>query len=402
MSAPFAEAEVTTNESELKAIAVEKLIELVTESGVVGYEAPETALEVIVLAVASVLFSNTAQTAAVVLPAIFRNYGTQLLKLPFNEGAAATAKTTWTVVPSEGVRTIEAGTQIEAGGSGFRVEVNTEVKAKATTVELQVVATERGIESNDISGVALQVNPIDWVTEVQIVGETASGAEQELDSDYLTRLAAQLELQAPRPVNAADFAPFILGVPSSILPSGIVVGRATAIDLYNPETAAENEPNCCTTWVTGLEGEALETSHMEALETWVRGYTPFGFLAFVRAPAYEKIYVTFKVHIEAAYNSEAVLANVKGTLGALINPKTWGNPNASTTGSQQWINEKKVRYNKILGSIEAVPGVDYVFPGSEGLKIGTTATPTGTTDITLSGIVTLPEATNTTVVGSFA
>lgn len=398
----FVEAEVVQNEQALKELARAKLIELVEASGVIGYEAKSTALEVIILSVAAALFAGTAQTSAVVLNAIFRQFGTQLLKLPFNEGASATGKTKWTIVPAEGVRTIEAGTQIEAGGQGFYVEVDTEVKAKATSVELQVIALERGTEGNKVSGVAQQINPYDWVTEVQFVGETADGAEQESDAEYLIRLAGQLQLQAPRPVNAADFAPFILGVPSGILPAGIVVGRATAIDLYDAATSEEGVPNCCTTWVLGPEGELLSTPDIEALETWVRKYLALNFLAFVRSPATEIIYCTFKVHVLSTYNAEAVVANAKAAVISLLSKKTWGNPTASTTGSTQWINEKVVRYNVILGTIEAVPGVAYCLPGSEGLKIGTSATPTGTTDITLSGAgpVILPEATTATVVGS--
>jgi Baseplate J-like protein len=398
MPGPYVEAAIPQNEQELKALGVAKLVELIEAEGITGYEPLTAYQEIMILAVAALLFSNTAQIAAVVLPAIFRQYGTELIKLPFNEGASATAKTTWTVVPSEGVRTIEAGTQIEAGGLGFRVEANTEVKAKATSVELQVVAVARGTEYNKVSGVAKQVNPYDWVTEVQIVGETTGGAEQETDSEYLVRLGAQLELQAPRPVNAADFAPFILGVPSSILPSGVEVGRATSIDLYDAATAEENVGNCCTTWVTGKEGEALATEQNEALETWVRKYVPFGFLAFVRSPVYETIYVTAKIHVLAGYTAASVVANVKAAVESLLSKKTWGNPEKQTTGSTAWINEKLVRYNTILGNIEAVPGVAYCFAAAEGLKIGTTATPTGTTDITLSGgPVVLPTTTGSTI-----
>lgn len=401
MSSPFVEAEVTSNEQTNKTLAVARLVELVEAAGVVGYSPSTGDLEVIILSVAAALFANTAQTAAVVLNAIFRAFGTQLLKLPYNEGASATAKTKWTVVPEEGARTIAAGTQIEAGGLGFYAEVDTEVSAKATSVELQVVAVARGEEYNKVEGVALQVNPYDWVTEVTIVGETAGGAEQEEDAQYLVRLAAQLQLQAPRPVNAADFAPFIPGVPSNILPAGIVVGRATALDLYDAATGEENVPNCCTTWVTGPEGEALSTPDMEALETWVRGFLALNFLAYVRAPVYEKIHCTIVVRVLEGYTPESVVANVKAALEALINPKLWGNPTASTTGSQQWRNETTVRYNTILGAIEAVPGVAFCLPGSTGLKIGTTAAPTGTSDITLSGgPVVLPQTTNSTIVVS--
>jgi uncharacterized phage protein gp47/JayE len=396
----FLEAEVTTSEQQLKELARAKLIELMEASGVVGYEAKSASLEVIILSVAAALFAGTAQTAAVVLNAIFRAFGTQLLKLPFNEGASATGKTKWTVVPAEGPRTIEAGTQIEAGGQGFYVETNTEVKAKATSVELQVVALERGTEGNGIKGVAQQINPYDWVTEVQFVGETSGGAEQESDTEYLVRLAGQLQLQAPRPVNAADFAPFILGVPSGILPAGIVVGRATSLDLYDLETKEENVEACVTTWVTDPSGKALSKANMEALQKWVRGYVPLNLLAFVGEPSYHKVYVTFKIHILAGYNAASVVANAKAAVENLLSPAKWGNPTAATTGSTQWVNEPKVRYNLILGTIENTPGVAYVFAGSTGLNIGLSATPTETVDLTLTGPAPLPESTSATILGS--
>jgi uncharacterized phage protein gp47/JayE len=394
----FQEAEVVTSEQALKELARAKLVELVEASGVVGYEAKSASLEVIILSVAAALFAGTAQTAAVVLNAIFRAFGTQLLKLPYNEGASASAKTKWTVVSAEGVRTIEAGTQIEAGGQGFYVEANTSVPAKATSVELQVIAIERGAEANKISGVAQQINPYDWVTEVQIVGETSGGAEQESDAEYLIRLAGQLQLQAPRPVNAADFAPFILGVPTGILPAGVEVARATSIDLYDLETKSASVEACVTTWVLGTAGKPLSKTNMETLQKWVRGFVPLNLLAFVGEPAIEKIYVTAKIHVESQYTAAAVIANVKAAIEALLSPEKWGNPTAATTGSQQWVNEPKVRYNVILGTIEAVPGVAYVFTGSEGLKTGITSSPTGTADITMTGVVALPEATNATVV----
>ncbi len=403
MPSPFIEAPVITSESKLKEIARAKLIELVEASGVLGYEAKATALEVIILEVAAALFASTATTAQVVLNAIFRAFGTQLLGIPFNEGSSATVSSTWTVVPSAGVRHIEQGLQVEAGGVGFYVEAETEVPALATSVVVHLIAVNRGEEGNKVSGVAQQLNPLGYVTEVALIGESANGTNQETDSEYLVSLARQLQLQTPRPVNAADFAPFLLGMPSTVLPGGLKPSRALSIDLYDAETSEENVANCDTTWVTLANGEAFTTKQLEEMQAWVRKFVPQNFLAFVRSPAYELIYVTFKIHVLSTYNSAAVLANAKAAVLAFLNPKTFGNPSAATVGSAEWIYEPKARYNDILGVLQSVPGVAYVFEGSEGLKTGTSATPTGTTDITLSGgKVVLPESTNVSVVGTAA
>lgn len=397
----FFEVTFTTSEQQLAEEAVNKLVELIEEKGLVGWEPSESDLEIIQIGVLAGLALTANQIASVVPNAIFRQFGTQLLALPFNEGAPATAKTKWTIIPAEGVRQIEAGTQIEAGGFGFYVETTTEVPAKATSVELQIVALAQGTEYNKIEGIASQVNPVDWVTEVQIVGETTNGSDEESDEAYLIRLAAELELQAPRPVTAKDFAAFVLLVPSTIVPTG-TVGRATSIEEYNAKTKESSVLRCVSTFVTDPEGQPVSKPHMEAIEAWLKTKREANFLTPVEEASYTTIYITFKIHVLAGFEAATVLANVKESLLAVINPKVWGNPTASTTGSQQWVNEKpsRVRYNTVIGLIEEVPAVAYVYTGSEGLKTGTAPTPTGTADITLEGPAPLPETTNLTVIGT--
>lgn len=397
----FIEVNLTLSEEQLAREALEKLVSLIEVKGVVGWEPSDADLEVILLGVIAMMALNVATVAAVVPPAIFRAFGTQLVKIPYNEGTSATALTTWTIVPAEGVRTIEAGTTIEAASFGFAVEADTEVPAKATSVTLQVVAVGRGTEYNGVGGVAQQTNPIDFVSEVQLVGETTGGAEQETDEEYLNRLVGALKLQAPRPITASDYASFALDVPSVILPAGVRVGRATAIDGYNALTKGEGLERCVTTFVTDPEGKALSGPAMEAIEVWVRGFREINFMAFVAEPSYSKIYATLKLHVLPGFDPEAVCESVKTALVTAINPKTWGSPTRGDPGSvPQWPNEKpsKVRYNSIIGLAEAVPGVAYLFPASEGLKIGTAATPTGTVDIELAGPAPLPEATSSSII----
>jgi len=288
------------------------------------------------------------------------------------------------------------------GELAFYVEVNVSVAKGDSTVTVQLIAAERGTAFNGQTGTIQLVDSISWVSEVTIIGESGNGINQEEDEEYINRLAALLTLQAPRPVNAADFAPFVLNESSQTL-SGIIVGRATAIDLYDAETSEENVANCCTTWVTNVNGEALTTLEMETLQTFVRSYLAQNFLAFIRAPVFETIFVTTHVHIRANYTPEGVVANIKTALAELLSPKFWGNPERLTTGANAWINETKVRYNTILGAIEAVRGVAYVFPEAEGLKIGASATPTETKDITLGGgPVVLPRTTSESIVVTYA
>ncbi len=467
----FVDVELSTSEEQLAREALEKLVALIEEKGVVGWEPSDADLEVILLGVIAMMALNVATVASIVPPAIFRAFGTQLIKLAYNEGAAATVSTKWTIAPEAAVRTIPAGTTIEAGGLGFVVLADTEVPSEATSVTLNVAAVERGAEYNGIVGVAQQSNPIDWVLEVQLIGESSGGAEQESDEEYLDRLAAALKLQAPRPITAANFAEMALDVPSSIVPTGVVVGRATSIDGYNPgthifkgeltngsatvkgvtsfagvtpksqlsgsgipagttvvsvnegaktlvlsieatktetseitSTGSYENSRTVTTFVTNRQGEALTSEAMTAIETWLRAFRELNFLAFVRGPSTTTVYVTTKIHVLPGYNAAAVEANVKAALENYLSPATWGNPTGQTTGANAWLNITQgyslIRYNALIGVIEAVQGVQYVFAGSVGLKLGTDPAPAGTADLTLQGPAPLAHGTSESILVS--
>ena len=234
----YVEAELPASEEQLKTEAIERLQVLMEEKGYVGWTANPAALETILTEVFAGLSSTVLQQTAEVLNASFTQFGVQFLKVLFNEGAYATAKTKWTVEPQAAPWTIPAGTTLETGGVPFAVEVATEVPASASSVSnVNIVALERGTAGNSLQGVIQQVNPLAHVVEVVIEGETTGGTAEEGEEEYRTRLVAALELQAPRPITASNFAKMLLDAPESI--AGVLVGRATSIDGYN---AATNEP----------------------------------------------------------------------------------------------------------------------------------------------------------------
>ena len=144
---------------------------------------------------------------------------------------------------------------------------------------------------------------------------------------------------------------------------------------------------------------------MEAIEAWLKTYREIGFQVFVRAPVYEKVYVTYSIAPLPGYNNETLLAQVNSALEKALSPWLWGNPNRATNaaGKSEWLSTgyEKVRYNTLLGVIEAVKGVQYVPHGSSGLEVGFTSSPSATEDLTLSGgAVVLPEASSGTIKGT--
>lgn len=473
----FIAVQFETEAAELLDTAIEKLEAELAAKGVVNYEPREAEPTLIQLGVTAPMAANTAVIASVVPPAVFRSYGTQLFKLLYNEGAAATATTKWTLLEEGGefpARSITAGTTLEAAGLAFYVEKTTSVAKGESSVTLQVVAAERGTGYNGITGVLTLVNSLNYIAEVAIIGETSGGVNQESDEEYMDRLASALALQAPRPITAANFATMSLDAPSSILPSGVIVGRATAIDGFNPEThefegtpkkagneltevtafigvspestslpqvhpgsiitgtgipanttvvsinegtkkivlsaTPSSEPGkeklkalgsyenqrTVTVFVTNKEGKALSTPAREALKAYLEEFRELNFKVFVESASYNEVRVKATVKVLPTYVAAAVAENAKAAVEKFLSPETWGNPEGQTTGTNSWLNATQgynvVRYNQIVGVLEAVQGVAYVPAGSAGLAIGKEEAPgSKVADLTLSGPAPLPE-----------
>ena len=491
----FVEAEIATTEQQLAEEAIAKLKEELELKGITGWVPNESALEIILLKVIAGMAQNANLTASAVLNATFQQFGVQLIKLALNEGAYATANTKWTIVPEAAVRHIPAGTTLEGGGKAFEVAVETEVPSSASEVtKVQVRAIERGAGYNGVSGVLQQVNPISYVSEVQVEGTTEHGEEEETAEAYRSRLAAALQLQAPRPITAGNFAEFVLDSTIEVEGKKATVGRATCIDGYSPESAGKGSGNATieaktnsSTELTEVESEsgsiittsagvalslesaslpqkhpgaelhypgdttyavlprgttavsrtgahklkisvaALESKAKHTLEVigsfenqrtvtvfvaskaggeltseeretvvkYLEKYRELNFVIYVRSASYNPIYVKTKIHCLPGYTAAGVAESVKAAIVSYLSAETWGNPEALTTGQTSWLNCTEgfnvVRYNQVVGAIERVPGVAYVFSGSAGLGIGTTASPSGTADITMFGPAPLPE-----------
>lgn len=467
----FAEISISTSIAELTSRALERLTLAMEAKGYVGWKPQPADVLTILIESLGPLMANLSSVASAVPLAAFRNFGTQLLGVAFNPGAAASASTRWTLMPDgEGkypARTIRAGTQLALGSFGFYTASQVEVPEGASSATVRILALEYSAAYNKLTGLIEPVEAIDWVKEVTLEGETTGGAEPESDEEYLTRLSQALtQLALLRPITASDYAICAQAAPSTVLPSGVEVGRATAIDGYNPETtgftgtltegsstitavssftgisagstpsrlegayipagtvvkelkvsekeivmsavaskaatgavlkaigSGENE-RTVTVFVTDKEGKALSAEAMAALEKWLRERREINFDVFVRAASYTHVYITAKLHLLPGWEEAGVITAATEALEGFLSPAKWGNPSSLETGANTWLNQVQgystVRYNQVLGVLSSVRGVAYVFPGSEGLAIGLSASPTGTSDLTLEGPAPLPE-----------
>lgn len=464
----FIDVSIPTTQQQLADDATDNLGASFAAQGIVGWTANEASLEMILLGVSAAMAADVASQSAQVPAAIFRNMGTKLFGVPYRLGASATVASTWTLTDTAG-HTIPGGTQVTVSGVGFYVQGDVTVAPGASTGTVTLVAGDLGTAFNGLGGPVELVDAVDWVSSIAIIGSTSGGVDPEDDVPYENRLASALALQAPRPITAADFAGMVLSdAASDIVPSGVVVGRATALDLWdssshtftanttsgsatlasvssftgvtsgsvltgvgipantsvlsvntgastlvmsNTATAtgtgvtitangSSGDARTVSVFVTDPDGQALSSAAMTALQTWLEGLREANFVVYVVAPRYVPIYVTAEVHVLPSYDSASVVSAVEDAITSYLSPKTWGNTNPPTASTTNWLNSQDgfniVRYNKLLGVIEAVPGVDFVPLGSAGLKLGLSASPTGLTDLTMAGAAPLPTSDTST------
>jgi hypothetical protein len=204
------------------------------EDQIAGWTPAQGNLDVWILMACSALAAESRDVASTIPASIFRWYGANLVGLPPIDATAATAMTTWTMVDNNGY-TIPAGTQVSIDVPGsdpiafITTADNTVPPGTTVLTNVQIEAVFPGAAASGIGtpgGVVTLLDALTFVQGVTQVAVTAGGNDAELDSDYLNRLTAELQLLAPRPILASDYAIFARNT--------VGVYRAAAIDGYNP------------------------------------------------------------------------------------------------------------------------------------------------------------------------
>jgi len=213
-----------------------------------GWVPREGNLEVLLLEEFANMVAEAANVASNVPDTIFQYFGS-LVGVTQNEGVSATIQTTWTLTsaaPSGGY-TIPAGTVAGFffGGATYQFQTinDTTISSGLTTASITMQAIQPGSFYNiyNLTG----VNPT--TTYLQLLSQTSSiasilitatyanspttllaGVDPESTTAYLNRLAAELQLLAPRPITPSDYALFSQNVTG--------VYRALAFDGFNPFT----------------------------------------------------------------------------------------------------------------------------------------------------------------------
>lgn len=331
--------------------------------------------------------SELRELTALVPDAIFQYFGTSILGLPPHAATQATGTTTWTAVDNAGY-TVDAGTLVgitpPASDDTYAFEVIEDFAIAAgstSTAGVVVQAIEAGADASGITGTVEMLDPLDFISTVALNVPTSGGTDAEEIDAYLDRLSDLATLLAPRPILPQDFAVMA----QRQFPE---VGRAVAIDLYDPgPPPVTNKPRCTTVVVVGPDGQPVSSTVKADVDAYLEARREVNFLVFVADPTYTTIDVTFDVTAYPGYVTSEVQALVIEALTTYLSPGGWGLPPYGDLSAQSWINETKVRYLEVAEMINRTDGVHFI----NTLTIRQAGGTMGTTDITLTGVAPLPQ-----------
>lgn len=320
---------------------------------------------------------------------LFRQFGTQLLNLPYENGTPAQAIINVTAVDDAGY-TLPLFSQLllTLNGSqvGFQTASTLTIPPLSTSGQVTAIALATGSSFNGAGAPAEMNAQTNWISSLTVVTNASGGVDQEDDDSYLVRLANTLTTLKPSLVTASDAAALALDFVPAVDTDQQEVGRATAIDGYDPTSHTYGNERELTTCVTDASGNALNSDTMTAVQAYLANYREVNFIINVIAPAYSTIYFAVTVNATAGYTAATIRANVQAAVLNYLNPINFGLPQGAVTG---WDNSQVIRLSRVESIVQLCQGVDSIVPGT--MAIDLNPNPTNTTnDLQLLGAFTLP------------
>ena len=355
-----------------------------------GWTPNPGSLDVWLLMSMAFVAAESRDVASAVPSSIFRWFGANLLQLPPQDAQPASGTTTWTMLDNAGY-TIPDGTQVGVPASGdvsyvFLTSGDVTVPPGSTTATITIIAQDPGADSTNLGAPGSTVDlidPLTFVSTITLTGPTAGGVDAEADDDYLSRLVAELQLLAPRPILPADFSVFARNIPG--------VYRATTIDGYNPSGPSTGNPRMVTVISIDQNGNPVSTPVKAAVAADLTARREVNFVVNTADANVVLIDVTYNAKALVGQDPTALATAVNTALSGYLNPATWG---TDISGDPQvWNNVTTVRYLEIANVINDVSGVDYIVS----LTIGIHGGSMGTSDLTMTGIA--PLANDGTITG---
>jgi len=299
---------------------------------------------------------------------IFGTYGTRVLNLPPNPAIAAQGVATFTAHDTAGY-TLDTGATFALARSGNDLVAFTTLQPATIAVgqsevhEVPFAAVELGAAGNGLLGEGQMLDPITWVSKVNVAVATAQGADAEEPDAYVDRLANLFPAVGLRPILPVDFAVLAMQLV-------VGVGRAVAMNLYDPAAKTWTNARTVTLVVADENGEPVGTTIKGEVEQLLERLREVNWVVHVIDPTYETIPVTATVVAYAGQDMERVKVACVEALDNYLSPANFrlGEMSPATEGGEV-INPPKegakprnqtIYVNELIALLDRTLGVDRV------------------------------------------
>jgi hypothetical protein len=298
---------------------------------------------------------------------IFMTYGENVLGIAPQLALPATGLATFTAIDDQGY-TLDASSTFGLNRAGddvvaFQTTQAAEIPPDSTqAVDVPFAAIETGADGNGLAGDGQMLDPITWVQTVTVTDPTATGQDAEDPQDYLDRLTNLLRMVALRPVLPQDFAILALQIEG--------VGRAVAMNLYDPADGSWDNERTVTVMITDDNGQPVPADVKQQVVDYLESLREVNWVVHVIDPTYDTIDVAFEVTAFAGQQTDTVLAACQANLELALAPASYrlGEDSPSVAGGEV-INppatgteprRQYIRMNDLVALLDRTLGVDWV------------------------------------------
>jgi hypothetical protein len=231
-----------------------------------------------------------------------------------------------------------------------------EVATIAGDVQLQALTP--GAAASGLGGVGVPASLTDileFVQSVVLAGPTSGGEDPESPQEYNDKIATHLRRLSTRPILPEDFASMASEIPG--------VYRAVAIDGYDPATQTYNNERMIAISAIDENGNTVSSLIRNQIDALLEENRETNFVVNVILPVETVIDATFSGKALTGYDPDAVEADVIEALQDYLSKARWGRDPVLAdvpAGDQTWVEDRYVRYNKMLKIAMNVQGVDYI------------------------------------------
>lgn len=237
--------------------------------------------------------------------------------------------------------TVAAGQRMSHSNSGVLLEVTTNTSVTAgTSITVPVASVVPGAAGNQLSaGTPIDlVDSIPNVASAQVATGLSGGTDPESDAAYVQRMSLRLARVTSSLVLPDHFIAYCL--------EDVRVGKATAIDLYEPGGTAGSDLGHITIVIYG-HAAALSAEILEELRAGMHAISSSSHTVHAISPTITTQAISLTVHPMPGFTTGEVQAAVTAAL------QSWMNPD-------DWPFGRDIQPTEIIEIAGAVPSVDYV------------------------------------------